>query len=477
MRANGPARSALFRRNEESPLKISSLSLLFGVLGVALGGCHLYNNDNDNTACSGYLGCSAHTATLGVPPPVDPCTGPTVAARPINQGCGKPLPARQVATVKGSPMGYTHWTVEGTGATLGATIPAKKGPRTFWVRVPQDYDPNHKYRTVYVGQGCGGYNVANLSTLQLFSEKNGGTEEAIYVALDIPTDKANMDCYDNRDGPASQEWEAFQIIHGLVDDTYCVDNDRVYSTGYSTGGWLQNMWGCYFAGDGEHPWNGVPQAIRSSSADGVSIVPRAGGINDAGASDATSTDAGDAMSVDSTGAAGAGGADGAAGTGGSTGAAGDATGAAGSGAAGSSGGNSCAGKPRRFAREYHIRAQAGVSGGEPDNNPPCNGPVAAMWIHDKDDANPYTANHEVALTRVLKMNGCYSTTPTTAPWHAGQTNMDVCVKYTDCPAAYPVVFCTSVGLGHADQHETAVPGFKWFFDEVEAGGKLGNPKP
>ena len=41
-------------------------------------------------------------------------------------------------------------------------------------------------------------------------------------------------------------------------------------------------------------------------------------------------------------------------------------------------------------------------------------------------------------------------------------------EYTDCPAAYPVVFCTTTGLGHADQHERAIPAFTLFFDEASA---------
>src|SRR5262249_39561266 len=135
------------------------------------------------------------------------------------------------------------------------------GPRTFWVRVPPDYDNRRPYRVVYIGQGCGSFESANTSTYQLFNESAGGTEQAIYVALDIPRDNANMDCYDNRDGPRSQEWEAFELFHTVVDQNYCVDNDRVYVAGYSTGGWLANMWGCYFAGDGQNPAStpGVPR--------------------------------------------------------------------------------------------------------------------------------------------------------------------------------------------------------------------------
>ena len=62
------------------------------------------------------------------------------------------------------------------------------------------------------------------------------------------------------------------------------------------------------------------------------------------------------------------------------------------------------------------------------------------------DSNPYTASHDFALPRVLKMNGCFDgTNQKTVPWHEDIMGKGVCVKYTDCPAAYPVVFCTTVG--------------------------------
>jgi poly(3-hydroxybutyrate) depolymerase len=317
-------------------------------------------------------------------------TGVAGAPIPVGAGCGKPLPLNQVPTKPGAPTGYTHYTVMGTGATLAGSLPSKVGPRTFWVRVPVDYDRNHRYRVVYIGQGCGGYEVANTGAMQLFSQQQGGNEEAIYVALDIPRDMANQDCYDNRDGPSSQEWEAFELFHTVVDANYCVDNDNVFVSGYSTGAWLTNMWGCYFAGDGQHPWNGVPNGAPP----GTAVAPR------------------------------------------------------------------------RFAARYHIRGQAANSGGEPDNNPPCNGSVAAIWIHDLNDANAYAGNHDVALPRVLKMNGCYSANPATAPWHEDRFGKGVCVQYTDCPAIYPVVFCTTVGQGHGDNHYLAIPAFSTFFDEA-----------
>ncbi|HTA20200.1 MAG TPA: hypothetical protein VK989_12965 [Polyangia bacterium] len=303
-------------------------------------------------------------------------------------GCGKALPTNQPMTVPGRPTGYLQYTVMGTGATLAGAQPQKAGPRTFWVRVPADYDPNRAYRVVYLGTGCGSTD-ASKDTYQLYREDEGGAEEAIYVAIDLPTDMVNMDCYDNETGTASQEWEAFDLFHGVVDANYCVDNDHVFVAGYSTGGWLANMWGCYFAGDGQRPWNGV-----------------AAGVADAGSD------------------------------------------------------------PRRFAPKYHIRGQGAVSGGEPPNNPPCNGPVAAIWIHDLNDISNLIAGDQAALARVLRMNGC--TGSATAPWGTDLVNgaTGACVQYTACPADYPVVFCTTNDVARYSAPQIAIPALTRLFEQV-----------
>jgi poly(3-hydroxybutyrate) depolymerase len=118
--------------------------------------------------------------------------------------------------------------------------------------------------------------------------------------------------------------------------------------------------------------------------------------------------------------------------------------------------------------------QAVTSGGEPANNPPCNGPVAAIWIHDlSDTSNPISGNQS-ALARVLKMNGCVGSP--TATWNPepASTNQEVmeipqvCLQYTACPKQYPVVFCTTRGQGHLDQGGLAIPAFTDFFKLVES---------
>ena len=213
---------------------------------AACGGRAAISTDATDVADAGVVG--------------DAGTRPAAEAVLPGAGCGLPLLATQVPTVPGSAKGYTQFTVMGTGANLTDTpIAAKAGPRTFWVRVPADYDARRPYRVVFVGQGCGGFNVANVSTYQLYKEAEGGTEQAIYVALDIPKDMANEDCYDIRDGLASQEWEAFALFMAFVDAHYCVDLNKIYVAGYSAGGWLANMWGCYFSGWPDPPRKLAPR--------------------------------------------------------------------------------------------------------------------------------------------------------------------------------------------------------------------------
>jgi poly(3-hydroxybutyrate) depolymerase len=297
--------------------------------------------------------------------PNDPRTNVNLVWK--SSGCGKPLPANQMPTVPGLRTGYTEYHVHQTGATLAATDPTKAADRLFWVRVPADYNPSRAYRVVYLLQGCGGGNGRD-NVYPLFDEKQGGSEQAIYVAVALPPNMPNGACYDNRAGTSSQEWEAFQLMHDVVEANYCADNNRIFVAGYSSGAWVANMWGCYFAG--------IPSP------------------------------------------------------------------------------------PRKFAPSYSIRGRAGVAGALPAV-PPCNGPVAAFSIYDPSSGEGSVAGSYAARDLTLKMNGCSNSA--TSPWPG---KPDVCVQYVDCPKQYPVVFCTTQGLGHSDESSIAIPSFTKFFDSM-----------
>jgi len=289
-------------------------------------------------------------------------------------GCGRPLPPGVPATQIGRSTGYAHFQVPTEGRNLTGTL-GPKGARSFWVRVPVDYDPTRPYRVVYLGQGCSGGQMANTNAYPLYNESQKGNEEAIYVALDTPEDGVNQDCYDNQSGPASEEWEAFEDIQRFVDANYCLDLNKIYVAGYSSGAWLAAQWGCYFAG-----WPTPARAI---------------------------------------------------------------------------------------APQYHVRAQAGYFGGEPANDPPCGGPVAALWTQDAFYGPAPEQGTAAALARLGRMNGCdTSSTAPQEPWHPELGN--ACTKFTTCPADYPVVLCTAQGAGHSDSRPFMLPATTAFFDELEA---------
>ena len=165
-------------------------------------------------------------------------------------GCGKDLPAEQPMTIPGSPTGYLQYHVMQTGKTLGAPVPDDAGDRTFWVRVPANYDKDQAYRVVYVGMDCGPPGTANVNALPLYSEDLGGTEQAIYVAIDPPWSSIaqGQSCYDTGTSLESQEWEAFDLYERAVDANYCVDENRIFIAGLGSSAALANMYGCFFAG-------------------------------------------------------------------------------------------------------------------------------------------------------------------------------------------------------------------------------------
>jgi poly(3-hydroxybutyrate) depolymerase len=110
-------------------------------------------------------------------------------------------------------------------------------------------------------------------------------------------------------------------------------------------------------------------------------------------------------------------------------------------------------------RGDRIRGQATVAGGLPPIPPTCTGPIPAMYVADTDDNKNPPSVVMTALARVLTANGCSSETE---PYDFGVPSP--CVQYKGCMPHYPVVYCQTSGVGHADQSSTMIStvGF-WHF--------------
>jgi hypothetical protein len=123
-----------------------------------------------------------------------------------------------------------------------------------------------------------------------------------------------------------------------------------------------------------------------------------------------------------------------------------------------------------------LRAQASVTGGLPavirDGVKSCiDHPIAAFLIHDAQDTSNVYQGSVAALERLLQLNNCGApmrSAPTEEYVIAGVPNNANfnCVRYTGCPAEYPIVFCTSRGMAHGAQTTAAVPGFWQFFESL-----------
>lgn len=188
---------------------------------------------------------------------------PMASHPPLNQpwkssGCGKPEPQNPVGE-----NGYSGWQVTQTGSTLTGDNPALVNVREFFVHAPSDYDPNRPYRIVYLYRdGCGN-GMVSTNVYDLANESLGGDPQAIYVDVGMPGLDMNPHCYDTGSGTESAEYEAFDLIHGEVESRYCVDNNRIFVAGYSQGGAISNMFGCYFAGTPDPPRKFSPRwAVR-----------------------------------------------------------------------------------------------------------------------------------------------------------------------------------------------------------------------
>jgi polyhydroxybutyrate depolymerase len=102
-----------------------------------------------------------------------------------------------------------------------------------------------------------------------------------------------------------------------------------------------------------------------------------------------------------------------------------------------------------------LRGIYTVAGGLREHRWPCNGPTATfMIVSDADTNNPVgplpklfviedTYGSAPARDEILARNGCVGNA--TAPY---DPKYPFCVKYTGCPAIYPVVWCEFPGGSH-----------------------------
>lgn len=132
----------------------------------------------------------------------------------------------------------------GCGGTVPepwASIDVGGVERTFVLRPPTDYDPTHAYPLVFAWHGLGG---SGSLAQRYFGIDGLGRADAIIVYPDaLPLEsqggQAGWDL-----GFDGTDFAFFDALLATLETNYCIDRDRIFSTGHSFGGYMSNALGC-----------------------------------------------------------------------------------------------------------------------------------------------------------------------------------------------------------------------------------------
>jgi hypothetical protein len=132
---------------------------------------------------------------------------------------------------------YVEHHISIAGPDLDTNNQPKVRDRTFFVRLPANYDRTVPYRVVYQAPGCGGSTAADVLGLYTYS-----MNDAILVAL-MPLPEFGA-CFD--ESVSSVEYPFFDALHKQIEGSFCVDPARQFEAGFSTGARLGYMLDCTF---------------------------------------------------------------------------------------------------------------------------------------------------------------------------------------------------------------------------------------
>jgi polyhydroxybutyrate depolymerase len=143
-----------------------------------------------------------------------------------SMGCGK--------EVHDDP---TKWVEHDLMVKVDPEFAAMYTSRKYFTRVPKNYDPNKAYPVTFWGHGCGASGAENTPLMAGGANDNSIQVFLLAIGGCFSTSKAN-----------SPELPYFDDALAGIEENYCVDQGKVFMSGYSSGGWLSYLLGCARAG-------------------------------------------------------------------------------------------------------------------------------------------------------------------------------------------------------------------------------------
>ena len=197
----------------------SAVSIVFGLV---VAGC-AKEPPASGTGGSSGLGGSAGRATGGTTD-----TGGAIADASVDRSITPSLDGPTGCGLAGAP----------TGVLLSQTITVAGQGRTYVLSVPRSYDTSTPLALVFGFHGHGG---TGALARQQFSIEPAAAGGALFVYPDGLGSAGNTD-WDYT--PTGRDAQLFDALLGYLTSAYCIDRNRIFSTGMSAGAFFTNFLGC-----------------------------------------------------------------------------------------------------------------------------------------------------------------------------------------------------------------------------------------
>jgi len=126
-----------------------------------------------------------------------------------------------------------------TGAMTTLTITVAGQERAYVLFVPTNYDASTRYPLIFAWHGLGGTGTLARSYFRI---EQAAANQAILVYPTALPNAQGMAAWDL--SAAGIDVQLFDALLASVSGRYCIDGNRVFSTGHSYGGYMTNRLGC-----------------------------------------------------------------------------------------------------------------------------------------------------------------------------------------------------------------------------------------
>lgn len=148
-------------------------------------------------------------------------------------------------------------------------ITVKGTGRIYDLYLPTGYDPMRPYPLIFTAHGCDGSIPFHIETVTK-------TNAVIVAPRSLSSQKSGATygggCFDTGPGSASlTEVDYFDVMIADVEAKTCVDKQRVFMQGHSSGSWLSHLLGCTRGGVNVGPSGGLRG--QGNTAGGTPVIP------------------------------------------------------------------------------------------------------------------------------------------------------------------------------------------------------------